>query len=893
MAVTRRINLLSQQRADLNDLKSIESAISADFDTLVQSLITGTSQGYILRGFTISMAGAIGGAASGLQVNVDPGAVLHIASSQSGSILQVPAGTLPQQLNSATNTIVDGSFAPSSINYVGLEYERFADSSTSSQVYLWSPTTSSETTTTAPRAIILRFRLKISSNGFAATTLPIATVTTDASNNVTVVQDARYSLFRLGQGGANPNPFYVYPWTQGRSENPSASSSNSIDPFAGGDKGIGTLKSWMDAVMTSLKEINGGTYWYSQSSSGSLSSLREDLGNTIVTGNSAITHSKTAAGQINWQSNPSGDGQIHLKVVGSRLDYEIAENPTPGASVTLAENQVAYITLTRGAAIIPNLNYVVNTSTNTTIVTSIGNIAWTTPLVAGDFLKAGSDSDSNYFKIQSVDSSTQVTLAGQYVVANLTASGVQSKYAFGIYTLPLSTGTARDIVIAPRESVPTGENVVWLLYRSDDGGSVPRVYVKFLGAELQQGDTEDISGPQLQNVLTYIGSPFESATAPSYVSALNPGSIPQVTTATVGAGSTITTSQYFLLDSAARQYYVWFQVDGVGTDPMAPGTNASIQVPVTSSMTSSQVAAALVTAINASTFNDFSAVQGIGANAAVVTITNTSAGAAGTPANYNVGAPFSIVLTTAGTGSGNTVITDGDSLTLAIKKLDDAIGNLLSALDSPSYDEPIDITAPVTAGTSITLPNNSRISNTPQRYTVGKGVLQVYLNGQFQRVGVDFLEVGVNLASSNQIQIQRDLVVGDVLEIRISTGGGGSAGGGGGVGPQGPPGAAGAPGLNGSQTPVAISTKSVSYTIASGDCVLLANCSSSAITFTLPPASTVTGRFFYLKKIDSSTNALSILPNGSETIDGAASLSTVTRYFSFTLVSDGANWYQT
>ena len=68
MAVQRRVNWISQQRVDVPDVRSIESAASNDFDQLIQAFVTGVSQGYVLRGFEISMTGAIGGAASGLNM---------------------------------------------------------------------------------------------------------------------------------------------------------------------------------------------------------------------------------------------------------------------------------------------------------------------------------------------------------------------------------------------------------------------------------------------------------------------------------------------------------------------------------------------------------------------------------------------------------------------------------------------------------------------------------------------------------------------------------------------------------------------------------------------------------------------------------------------------------
>lgn len=905
MAVQRRNNVPSQVRVDVPAFKSIESAASSDFDTLIQSFVTGPSQGYVLRGFEMLMAGAVGGAASGLQLSVDSGAIFHVTSSESGTFYMVPTGALPQLLNSATNTKVEGAFTPSAINYVGIEYSRFLDPETATQFYLWDPASNDETTTIAPAANVLEYNIVITTSVWASNVLPIAIVVTDSGNNVVDITDARDRLFRLGQGGASPNPFYVYPWTaqsEGRTESPSTSNSNSVNPFHGGDKMLGTLKDWMNAIMSALLEIKGTTYWYSESNSGSLQSLRQDLGNTIVTGNSTITHSKTTAGQINWASSPTGTGQIYMKLVGSRLDYQIAENPA-GTSVTLADNQVAYLTLTRGIAVQPNLVFTPNTGFGTTVVNSVGNISWTASLEAGDWVKASADTDAFYYQIQSVDSLTQVTLTGLYVIANMTSQGVKGSYAFGVYTLPGSTGTARDIVIANREAVPFGQDVVWLFMRSDDAGTIPRVYIKFSGAELQQGDSEDISGPVLKNVLQYIGSPIESATAPQYVAAINPGSLPQIALATLGAASTIVSNQYFIIYSAAsmRTYYVWFNKDGTGADPMAPATNASVEVDITGAMTAAQVANALTTALNATFFSDFLAVQGSGGNTNKVTITNNSAGTSATPSNFNVGAPFTIAVTQTGTGTGNHVIQDGDNLTLAIKKLDDSLGGLIESLDSPTYDEtttivasgatpPSSLNGPIAATTNITLPNNSRMGNVAQKYTVGKGSLQLYLNGQDLVLGVDYSEVGVPFSISTQIEILQGLVVGDVLHFRLGQGGGGGGGGGGqGVpGPAGPQGPAGPSGSDAVGGPIAISTKTANYTVLLSDNVLEGNCASGAITFTLPSAASGVGRVFWFKKVDASANPLNIA--SSDLIDGLSVQALTVQYESFLCISNGSTW---
>jgi len=74
------------------------------------------------------------------------------------------------------------------------------------------------------------------------------------------------------------------------------------------------------------------------------------------------------------------------------------------------------------------------------------------------------------------------------------------------------------------------------------------------------------------------------------------------------------------------------------------------------------------------------------------------------------------------------------------------------------------------------------------------------------------------------------------------------------------------------------------------DDLIIANAASGAITLTLPSASTITGKEFVFKKSDSSSNQVTIVGAGSETIDGSANRKLNIRYESVRLVSDGANW---
>jgi hypothetical protein len=88
----------------------------------------------------------------------------------------------------------------------------------------------------------------------------------------------------------------------------------------------------------------------------------------------------------------------------------------------------------------------------------------------------------------------------------------------------------------------------------------------------------------------------------------------------------------------------------------------------------------------------------------------------------------------------------------------------------------------------------------------------------------------------------------------------------------------------------AVVSKTTTYTLTALDSVVRADASGGAFTLTLPTAVGCTGRQYWLKKIDSSANAVTIATTSSQTIDGASTYSLATQYAHVLLISDGANW---
>lgn len=87
------------------------------------------------------------------------------------------------------------------------------------------------------------------------------------------------------------------------------------------------------------------------------------------------------------------------------------------------------------------------------------------------------------------------------------------------------------------------------------------------------------------------------------------------------------------------------------------------------------------------------------------------------------------------------------------------------------------------------------------------------------------------------------------------------------------------------------SSETTNFTITATGTVFLVDASSAAVTATLPAAATYPDRMITVKKVDSSTNSVTVDGNGSETIDGSTTQVITTQYVSITMISDGSEWF--
>lgn len=90
------------------------------------------------------------------------------------------------------------------------------------------------------------------------------------------------------------------------------------------------------------------------------------------------------------------------------------------------------------------------------------------------------------------------------------------------------------------------------------------------------------------------------------------------------------------------------------------------------------------------------------------------------------------------------------------------------------------------------------------------------------------------------------------------------------------------------KTIIETTPKTSNYTLLSSDEYIPVNATSGTITISIPSASGNAGKRWIIVKADSSTNSVIIKPDGSETINGAATYSLSAQYDFVEIMSNGS-----
>lgn len=87
-----------------------------------------------------------------------------------------------------------------------------------------------------------------------------------------------------------------------------------------------------------------------------------------------------------------------------------------------------------------------------------------------------------------------------------------------------------------------------------------------------------------------------------------------------------------------------------------------------------------------------------------------------------------------------------------------------------------------------------------------------------------------------------------------------------------------------------LKTITATTTLADDDHIIAANATTANITVTLPTAVGIKGRQYTIKRIDSSSNSVTVATTSSETIDANTTFSISQQYQFLSVVSDGSKW---
>lgn len=334
MSVLRQFNFLGQERVDVPHLRSIESSIAADFDIVVGKGLAG-DKALILQGFVMSNIN-VGTSAGDIQLSTASSIAYNINASESGSFIWIPSDRAVEVLNSS-NGRVSGSFTANSTNFIGIDFIRSADETTSDLAEFLNADTKLESARTVPLGRTLDYKIIVSTTPFSGmpNVTPIAKVVTDINNNIASVQDARQMMYRLGNGGDFPNYQSSYAYPFGRKEN------TLTTDFSGGDKNILSQKDWMDAMMTRVWEIGGGENWYSPTADRNVRMVRNPSPDVFTNGDNF----EVVSSNLHWRGlsivfdNANTTGVYH---------NDIANQLTSSAGLTdLAVGECLYVDIDR------------------------------------------------------------------------------------------------------------------------------------------------------------------------------------------------------------------------------------------------------------------------------------------------------------------------------------------------------------------------------------------------------------------------------------------------------------------------------------------------------------------------------------------------------------------
>ena len=308
-------------RVDLPHLRLIESEEVVNSDEITGNVLCGGTP-QILQGFEIVAGTSLNPA--NLSMTVADATIIHPTASVAGALLVVDSDQVAEVL-SPSNTRVLGGWTAGKTNFVGIDFVRTADVSTSDTVQFLDRLTGVETPSSLPLGLVLDYRIVISTLDFRLTPniAPAAMVVLDGNGNITgSVIDCRNMMFSLANGGSVVDPNSKYEW-----------------PTVRTDREISSLRDAVRAIETRLWELGGGEKWYSATADRNV--ILACVGPAMVPAGGPVTETR-------YFTYTGGTGALAWKNLAVFFSNSTGTvNLIADGSVTLTDGDVAYVDLNR------------------------------------------------------------------------------------------------------------------------------------------------------------------------------------------------------------------------------------------------------------------------------------------------------------------------------------------------------------------------------------------------------------------------------------------------------------------------------------------------------------------------------------------------------------------
>lgn len=267
MALLQRTRILPNERLDLPDYNRIEDFVCADFKAIHKKVLA--NENFVIQGFV----------ASGIGTNT-----LSVVLAESAAVIGGDDGVLFIGAPSLS-PLATSSLSPGTTNYVEIYIDQ--DTGGADSRAFWDPTAAggqgAEFSQIVDTFTFLKANLNISTSNFSGDPdkAKICEVDVNGSGVITAIRDRRDLYYRLGRG---TDPTHSFPW--------SSRTEPANTQFTGADKDIKTQKQMNDALMDSIREIKGTTYWFEQAPI--------TLGGTFQNVGLSILTAATSSARFSW-----------------------------------------------------------------------------------------------------------------------------------------------------------------------------------------------------------------------------------------------------------------------------------------------------------------------------------------------------------------------------------------------------------------------------------------------------------------------------------------------------------------------------------------------------------------------------------------------------------------